>query len=97
MAVFFIDVHTGRVATGKQLIAAGVATATDPPGPPWHRIQGSGDATTLWYAVLRRRERGVFMGTLTIRHGDHYASLLERGWEEVPVPEIRAGAGDQAM
>ena len=63
-----------------------------PPGPPWFRIQGTRDATTLWYAVLRKRERGVFIGTLTIRHGDHYASLLARGWEEVPVEEIAAYA-----
>ena len=63
-----------------------------PPDRPWHRIQGTRDASTLWYAVLRKRERGVFIGTLTIRHGDHYASLLERGWEEVPVQEIAAYA-----
>jgi hypothetical protein len=88
VGVFFIDTQTGRVATQQQLREARIAPTADPPPPPWHRIQGSGDATTLWYAVLRRRERGVFIGTLTIRHGDHYASLLQRGWEEVAVPEI---------
>jgi hypothetical protein len=30
----------------------------------------------------------VHIGTLTIRHGDHHASLLERGWEEVAIEEI---------
>jgi hypothetical protein len=42
----------------------------------------------MWYAVLRKRERGVFIGTLCIRHTDRQASLEERGWEEIPVPEI---------
>jgi len=46
----------------------------------------------MWYAVLRREERGVYIGTLALRHGTHHASLLERGWEEVPIPEIAAPA-----
>jgi len=58
------------------------------PQLPWHRIQGTRDASTMWYAVLRKREKGVYIGTLVLRHGDHHASLLEQGWEEVPVPEI---------
>jgi hypothetical protein len=32
----------------------------------------------------------VYIGTLVLRHGDHHASLLEAGWEEVPVGEISA-------
>jgi hypothetical protein len=31
----------------------------------------------------------VFIGTLSLRHGDHYNLLLSRGWTEVPVEEIR--------
>jgi len=92
MALFFIDTATGQVATQRQLIAAGIATAEEPPPRPWLRIQGSGDASTMWYAVLRKRERGIFIGTLVFRHGDHYASLLQRGWDEVPVGEIAAVA-----
>jgi len=42
--------------------------------------------------VLRRREKSVFIGTLVLRHSDHYASLLEKGWEEVAVGEIAAPA-----
>lgn len=42
----------------------------------------------MWYAVLRKRERGVFIGTLALRHSAHHASLLERGWEDVPIAEI---------
>ena len=88
MAQFFIDTATGRVATGRQLIGAGIATETEPPPRPWLRIQGTGDASTMWYAVMRRRERGVFLGTLVLRHSDHQVRLAERGWEEVPVEEI---------
>lgn len=58
------------------------------PEPPWLRIQGSGDASTMWYAVMRKRTRGIFIGALCIRHGGQHASLLERGWEEVPVEGI---------
>ena len=95
MGLFFIDTGTGQVATQRQLIEAGVAGSDGVPPRPWHRIQGSSDATTLWFAVLRRRERGVFIGTLVLRHGDHHALLLGRGWEEVAIDEIRAGP--QAM
>jgi hypothetical protein len=90
MGLFFIDTATGQVATQHQLIAAGIAPEDDLPPRPWLRIQGSGDASTMWYAVLRRCERGVFIGTLVLRHGPHHALLLERGWEEVPIGEIRA-------
>jgi hypothetical protein len=92
MGAFFIDTDTGQVATERQLRESGVGSEMDPPPRPWLRIQGTGDASTLWYAVLRRRERGIFIGTLTIRHGDHYASLLADGWEEVGVEEIHAPA-----
>ncbi len=88
MALFFIDTSTGQVATGKQLVAAGIAPDDGPPPRPWLRIQGSGDATTMWYAVMRRSEKGIFIGTLTFRHADHHSLLLQRGWEEVPVAEI---------
>ena len=63
----------------------------DTPPRPWHKIQGTNDATTMWYALLRRQEKGVYIGNLVLRHSDHYASLLERGWEEVAVEEIGVG------
>jgi hypothetical protein len=65
------------------LIAAGVTDGSDPPPRPWLRIQGTGDASTLWYAIMRKRERGIFLGTLVMRHSDHHARLLEQGWEEI--------------
>jgi hypothetical protein len=92
MASFFIDTGTGQVATLRQLSAAGATDEQGTPRRPWHRIQGTGDATTMWYAVLRKRERGVFIGTLALRHGAHHASLLQQGWQEVAPAEIRAQA-----
>jgi hypothetical protein len=62
--------------------------ARERPEPPWHPIQGPSDASTMWYAVLRKREQGVFIGTLCFRHTGRQASLEERGWEEVPVERI---------
>ena len=58
------------------------------PEKPWHRIQGPSDASTMWYLVLRKRERGVFIGTLCIRHGERRDLLAQRGWEEVPIEQI---------
>jgi hypothetical protein len=86
--VFFIDTATGQVATLRQLVEAGVTDAAELPPRPWHPIQGTRDATTMWYAVLRKRERGVYIGTLVLRHTSHHASLLQQGWQEVPIAEI---------
>lgn len=72
-----------------QLIETGLAGGDAlPPARPWHRIQGPDDASTLWYAVLRKQVRGVHIGALAIRHQPHHASLLQAGWEEVTVEEI---------
>jgi hypothetical protein len=94
--VFWIDTGTGQVATGRQLVEAGIANDDGSVERPWHRIQGPSDASTLWYAVLRKRSHGVFIGTLSIRHGGHHASLLQQGWEEIPIEEIRAPGDDPA-
>ena len=91
MAVFFIETDTGQVATRRQLIEAGVASDAEPPARPWLRIQGTDDATTMWYAVLRKRERGIFIGAIAIRHSPHHASLLDQGWSEVALDELRRG------
>ena len=40
---------------------------------------------------MRKRTKGIFIGTLCIRHTGRQASLEADGWEEVPVEEIRAG------
>ena len=90
MASFFIDTSTGQVATQRQLVEAGIVAPDEQPALPWHRIQGTRDASTMWYAVMRKQEKGVYIGTLVLRHGDHHALLLDSGWEEVSVGEISA-------
>ncbi len=76
------------MATRTQLIEAGEAVGDEPPPLPWHEIQGPSDASTMWYAVLRKREKGIFIGTLCIRHVGRQASLEEAGWEEISVSDI---------
>jgi hypothetical protein len=88
VGVFFVNTEDGRVATRGQLTDAGLVDEFDKPPKPWHQIQGPSDASTMWYAVLRKRERGVFIGTLCIRHTGRQTLLEERGWEEVPLAEI---------
>ena len=78
------------MATLTQLVAAGVTPPAEAPPAPWHPVRGDRDASTLWYAVMRKRVKDVFIGTLCIRHSDHHASLLQSGWQEVPVGEIQA-------
>jgi hypothetical protein len=93
--VFFVNTEDGRVATRGQLAEAGLVDERERPERPWHAIQGPGDASTMWYAVLRKRERGIFIGTLCIRHTGRQALLEGQGWEEVPVARI--GVTPQAM
>jgi hypothetical protein len=88
VGVFFVNTDDGRVATRTQLAEAGLTDDHDRPVAPWHPIQGPSDASTMWYSVLRKRERGIFIGTLSIRHTGRTALLEEQGWEEVPVAEI---------
>jgi hypothetical protein len=38
---------------------------------------------------MRKHTRGVYIGTLAMRHSDHHAALAADGWEEVDVEEIR--------
>ena len=88
VGVFYIHVHEGHIATLDQLAEAEIIEVGEDPTFPWHRIDASSDATTMWYAAMRKRERDIFLGTLTFRHGDHHSLLLDAGWEEVPVEEI---------
>jgi hypothetical protein len=90
VGVFFIDTATGQIATQGQLLSAGIASDAEGPPRPWHRIDGPSDASTMWYAVLRKRTRGVYIGRLCFRHAGRHASLLQQGWEEVPHEAIRA-------
>ena len=89
MGQFFIDTNNGRIATHQQLMDAGISSRDDDPPKPWHRVRGDIDASTMWYAAMRKQTHGIFIGTLVFRHSDHHASLLAEGWEEVPVEAIR--------
>jgi len=89
--VFFVNTQDGRVATRAQLADAGLADSDKHPQRPWHPIQGPSDASTMWYSVLRKRERGVFIGTLCIRHTGRQTLLEQDGWEEVPIDRIGVG------
>ncbi len=88
------------MATQRQLRDAGIASDVDDPPRPWLRIQGPSDASTMWYAVLRKRERGIFLGSLVLRHTSRRDLLLQAGWQEVPIDEIAApgaaGLGEPA-
>jgi hypothetical protein len=88
---FFIDTDQGTVATHRQLIDAGLATDRDDAPRPWLAIQGPRDASTMFYAVVRKQERGIFIGALAIRHGSRLDLLLQDGWQEVPVDQIGLG------
>jgi hypothetical protein len=88
VGAFFVNTLDGRVATRAQLAEAGLVDERVKPVKPWHPIQGPSDASTMWYTVLRKRERGVFIGTLCIRHTGRQTLLEERGWEEVPIELI---------
>ena len=92
MSRFAIHVEDGRVATLRQLAEVGALDASGHPRRPWHPIQGPSDASTMWYAVMRRRERGIFIGTLCFRHTGRAASLVGAGWEDVPVGAIGVGS-----
>src|SRR4051794_30872644 len=90
---FFINVDDGSVATHRQLVESGEIPADEPPGLPWHQVQGPQEASTALYSVLRKRvqgrDRDAWIGTVCIRYGSRQAFLEERGWEEVPLEEIR--------
>lgn len=79
------------MATRGQLAEAGLVDEDETPVAPWHPIQGPSDASTMWYAVMRKRTRGIFIGSLCIRHTGRQASLEADGWEEVPVADIGVG------
>jgi len=90
MSLFFVNVQDGRVATLGQLADVGIAPPDERPTLPWHPIQGPDDASTMWYAVLRKRVRGVFIGTLCIRHTGREDLLVQEGWEVVEIDAIGA-------
>lgn len=72
------------------------------PLSPWHPIQGPSDASTMWYSLLRKQVKGIFIGTMCIRHVGREALLTREGWSVVEVESIgveppRCEARSQAM
>ena len=84
MGMFYIDTSSGHFATHTQLEENDLLEPGGRPRRPWHRIQATSDASTLWYALMRKHTRGIWLGTLTMRNAPHHEKLLGEGWEEVP-------------
>ena len=77
------------MATLTQLREAGLVDAdAERPSAPWHPVSGPAEASTMWYAVMRKQTRGIFIGALCFRHVGRQASLEKEGWTEVPIEEI---------
>jgi hypothetical protein len=94
MGMFYIDTSSGEFATHAQLHAHGLLDQGGHARPPWHRLQATSDASTLWYALMRKRSHGIWLGALTMRSADHHAKLLAEGWEEVPPERTGESLGD---
>jgi hypothetical protein len=84
MGMFYIDTREGHFATHEQLREHDLLDVSGRPQRPWHRIQAGSDASTLWYALMRKHTRGIWLGALVMRSSDHYGKLLGEGWGEVP-------------
>ena len=84
MGIFYIDTGSGHFATHDQLRRHDLLDENGRAQRPWHRVQATSDASTLWYALLRKRTHGIWLGALAMRSADHYTKLLGEGWEEVP-------------
>src|SRR5215218_9547023 len=93
MGMFYIDTGSGDFATHEQLREHGLLDEDGHAVPPWHRVQATSDASTLWYALLRKPTRGIWLGALVMRSADHYSKLLREGWEEVPPERVGASLG----
>jgi hypothetical protein len=94
MGMFYIDIESGSFATHEQLRQHELLDADGRGQPPWHRIQSTSDASTLWYALMRKRSHGIWLGALVMRSADHYTKLLGEGWEEVPPEQTGTSLGD---
>jgi hypothetical protein len=94
MGMFYIDTNSGAFATHTQLNEHDLLDQDGRARPPWHRIQATSDASTLWYALMRKRSHGIWLGALVMRSADHHDKLLEEGWEEVPPERVGASLGD---
>jgi len=86
----YVDTNSGEFATHDQLREHELLDRDGRAQAPWHRVQAISNASTSWYALMRKRTHGIWLGALLMRSADHYRKLLGEGWEEAP-PE-RCGA-----
>lgn len=93
MGMFYIDTSAGEFATHEQLREHDLLDPDGRPRAPWHRIQATSDATTLWYSLMRKHTSGIWLGALVMRSADHYRKLQNEGWEEVPPERVGASLG----
>lgn len=93
MGMFYIDTTSGAFATHTQLNDHGLLDEDGRARPPWHRVQSTSDASTLWYALMRKRSHGIWLGALVMRSADHYGKLVAEGWEEVPPEQTGVALG----
>lgn len=80
------------MATRGQLEDAHLEDDGGVPLSPWHPIQGPSDASTMWYSLLRKQVKGIFIGTMCIRHVGREALLTRQGWSVVEVESIGVDA-----
>jgi hypothetical protein len=93
MGMFYIDTSSGDFATHEQLREHDLLDRDTRPVPPWHRIQATSDASTLWYSLMRKHTRGIWLGAVVMRSSDHRQKLLGEGWEEFPADHVGASLG----
>src|SRR5438874_10108822 len=86
----YVDTNSGEFATHDQLREHELLDRDGRAQAPWHRVQAISAASTLWYALMRKRTHAIWLGALVMRSADHYRKLLGEGWEEAS-PE-RCGA-----
>ena len=95
MGMFYIDTSSGEFATHEQLREHGLLDRDSRAVPPWHRIQATSDASTLWYSLMRKHTRGIWLGAVVMRSSDHRTKLLGEDWEEFPAERVGASlSGD---
>lgn len=93
MGIFYIDTSSGEFATHARLREHELLDCDGRAQPPWHKLQATSDASTLWYALMRKRTRGIWVGALAMRSAEHRRKLLREGWEEVPPERCGASLG----
>jgi hypothetical protein len=93
MGMFYIDTRSGDFATHEQLRENELLDRDGRSLPPWHRVQATSDASTLWYSLMRKHTRGIWLGALVMRSADHRTKLLNEGWEEFPPERVGASRG----